>query len=546
MGDEPQRGADEAPEDEMDSGFVGEITTYVKAGYPILNIVSSEEDRAIDLLDELLQKPGVWQEPRRLVIWSISRGLVDVTGQRCGREDTRRPEQALEAMRKAEFPGFFLFKDFHPYIKDGAENASLLIRMIRDAAPTLRATGKVMIWLSPVQFIPPELEKDVTLVDLPLPTEQEYRDILEKLIDQVKDNPRVMIELDDDGKDEIVKACQGLTRSEAENTLAKAIVSRRGLNKSDVNAVLSGKEQIIRKSGILDYYATSADFGQIGGLGNLKAWLQERNGGFSQRARDFGLPYPRGVMLVGVPGCGKSLCAKAVAAEWNKPLLRFDLGRIFASLVGESEERMRKALAVAEGVAPAILWIDELEKGLSGIGGGGDSGVSSRVFGELLTWMEEKAKPVFVVATANDISKLPPELLRKGRLDEIFFVDLPTAQERAEILGIHLMRRGRAPSDYRIRDLVAATDGFSGAELEEIVVSALFRAFSTPDKDLATEHLLQAAAETVPLARSRAAQIESLRRWAAENCRMAATPPEDAEGEQEGSVQSRRRRLMDL
>lgn len=418
--------------------------------------------------------------------------------------------------------------------------------MIRDLAPELRASGKVLVWLSPVQLIPPELEKDVTLVDLPLPAEEEYHEILAALIEQVKDNPRVMIDLDDDGKDEIVKACQGLTRSEAENALAKAIVSKQGLSGSDVRSILTEKEQIIKKSGILEYYATVEDFGRIGGLGNLKSWLRQRNAGFTQKARDFGLPFPRGVMLVGVPGCGKSLCAKAVAAEWNKPLLSFDLGRVFAGLVGESEERMRRALEVAEGVAPAILWIDEIEKGLSGIGGGGDGGVASRVFGELLTWMEEKTRPVFVVATANDISLLPPELLRKGRLDEVFFVDLPSALERADILGIQLASHRRSPSDYRIADLVPETEGFSGAELQEVVVSALYRAFSEPERELRTEHLVDAARNIVPLSRSRAAEIETLRRWAAKNCRMAAAPPETVDKPEPGSPESRRRRMMDL
>jgi SpoVK/Ycf46/Vps4 family AAA+-type ATPase len=248
-----------------------------------------------------------------------------------------------------------------------------------------------------------------------------------------------------------------------------------------------------------------------------------------------------------VPGCGKSLCAKAVASEWNKPLLRFDLGRVFAGLVGESEERMRRALAVAEGVAPAILWIDEIEKGLAGTSGGGDGGVASRVFGNLLTWMEEKTKPVFVVMTANDISKVPPELLRKGRIDEIFFIDLPNPHERAEILAIHLVRRGRAPSDFDFRPLADATDGFSGAELAEMVNSALYEAFATPKKTLTTEHLVQAAKETIPLSRSRQPDIEHLRRWAAENCRMAAGKP-DAKtlSDEDDSATTRRQRVIDL
>ena len=324
-----------------------------------------------------------------------------------------------------------------------------------------------------------------------------------------------------------------------------------------MQSILDEKEQIIRKSGILEFWGAVDDFGGVGGLSNLKAWLKQRNQGFSQRARDFGLPYPRGVLLVGVPGCGKSLCAKAVAAEWKKPLLKFDLGRVFGSLVGESEERMRKALGVAEGVAPAILWIDELEKGLSGAGGGGgDGGVASRVFGNLLTWMEEKKKPVFVVATANDITKLPPELLRKGRMDEIFFVDLPTPTERAEILMIHLARRGRDPREFDLPALVRATDEFNGAELEDVVVSALYEAFSEKidnqeakqEPKLESRHLLRAAAGSVPLARTRHQQIRELREWASRNCRPAARAPDEPEGET-GAAENlveKQARLLDL
>jgi SpoVK/Ycf46/Vps4 family AAA+-type ATPase len=310
-----------------------------------------------------------------------------------------------------------------------------------------------------------------------------------------------------------------------------------------VKSILDEKEQIIRKSGILEYTAAVEDFNGIGGLGQLKRWLAQRNEGFSQKARDFGLPNPRGVMLVGVPGCGKSLCAKAVAAEWQKPLLKFDLGRVFAGLVGESEERMRRALAVAENVAPCVLWIDEMEKGLAGIGGVGDSGVATRVFGTLLTWMEEKKHPVFVVATANNIDQLPPELLRKGRMDEIFFVDLPTPRDRAEILMIHLAKRQRTPADYDIPALVRASDGFSGAELEEVVIDALYEAYSSPERMLNTGHLLNSARQIIPLSRSRARDIETLRQWATVNCRMAASEevPDDP-----GSIASRRIRALDI
>jgi len=372
----------------MATAFVKDLGTYIRAGYPIVTIVSSEEDRALELVDELLRQREMWKRPRKLFVWSVSRGFVDAEGRPATKEDTRRPEQALAFVAGFAEGALFLFKDFHPYLRDGAPNAALLIRLLRDLVPELKGSPRTLLWVQPVLQIPMELQKDVTVVDLPLPTEDEYRQVLDRMVEQVRSTPTVTVDLDDDAIDAIVKACQGLTRSEAENALAKAIVARQGLSGSDVKSILEEKEQIIRKSGILEYTAAVQDFGGIGGLGSLKSWLRQRNEGFSRKARDFGLPYPRGVMLVGVPGCGKSLCAKAVAAEWQKPLLKFDLGRVFAGLVGESEERMRKALGVAEGVAPCVLWIDELEKGLAGIGGSGDSGVATRVFGTLLTWME--------------------------------------------------------------------------------------------------------------------------------------------------------------
>ncbi len=534
----------------MAEAFVRDLATYIRAGYPVVTIVSSEEDRALELIVELLREKAMTKRARKLLVWSVSRGFTDADGRPAAKEDTRDPMRALAFVANYADGALFLFKDFHPYLREQAPNAALLIRHLRDLVPGLKGTPRTLLWLSPVLAIPPELQKDVTVVDLPLPAEAEYRDVLNRLVAPYRDDPKVMIDLDDDAVDGIVKACQGLTRAEAENALAKAIVSQQGLTGADIKAILDEKEQIIRKSGILEYTAAVADFADIGGLGNLKVWLRQRNEGFSQRARDFGLPNPRGVMLVGVPGCGKSLCAKAVAAEWRKPLLKFDLGRVFAGLVGESEERMRKALEVAEGVAPCVLWIDELEKGLSGVGGTGDSGVATRVFGTLLTWMEEKAKPVFVVATANDISRLPPELLRKGRLDEIFFVDLPTLQNRGEILAIHLARRNRTPGDFDIAAVARATEDFSGAELEELVIDALYEAFGEDDRELRTEHLLNSAKAIKPLAKSRAREITTLRDWAGQNCKPAVAPDGEVQDGQSlpgaDSIADRRARLVDL
>jgi len=528
------------------SEFLSDLSVYVRAGYPILSIVSGEEDRALECVEALRRTPAFQAKPRESYVWSVSRGLLDANGQPVGREDTRRPDAALLAVARIEKPALVVFKDFHPYLREGSPGASAIVRHLRDLVGDLKRAGKVLLWVSPVLFIPPELEKDITVLDLPLPTEAEYRAVLDELLLSVKDNPRVVVDLNDEGRDELVKACQGLTRAEAENALARTIVSRGRLDGEDVRSILAEKEQIIRKSGILEFTPAVDTFDAIGGLGNLKRWLTRRNQAFSERARKFGLPPPKGVLLVGVPGCGKSLCARAVSAAWRKPLLKFDLGKVFGSLVGQSEENMRKALTVAEGVAPSILWIDELEKGLAGAGGGGgDGGVSARIFGSLLTWMEEKEKPVFVVATANDVSRLPPELLRKGRMDQIFFVDLPTPRERAEILAIHLARRQRDAGDFDLAAVVHATDDFSGAEIQSVVTEALYTAFEGEEKRLTTDHLLAEARRTVPLARARRAEIEALRRWASENCVPAALPPEATPGS-EDSPAARRARMLDI
>ena len=297
------------------------------------------------------------------------------------------------------------------------------------------------------------------------------------------------------------------------------------LSGEDVNEVFAEKQQIIRKSGLLEYYAASEDFSNVGGLAVLKDWLNKRAVAFTDEARAFGLPAPKGILLLGVQGCGKSLCAKAVSRLWQLPLLRFDMGRMFGSFIGSSEENVRRAIAVAESVAPAILWVDEIDKAFAGSQSSGatDGGTTARVFGTFLTWLSEKNAPVFVVATANDVSQLPPELLRKGRLDEIFYVDLPSEEERGEIFRIHLAKRGRDPKNFDLPALAAASRDFSGAEIEEAIISALYDAFYSR-QELTTEHVLTALAQTVPLAKTMDEKISHLRHWAEGRARHASRP----------------------
>jgi SpoVK/Ycf46/Vps4 family AAA+-type ATPase len=308
---------------------------------------------------------------------------------------------------------------------------------------------------------------------------------------------------------------------EAENVFAKSLIEK---HKFDVDVILGEKEQIIRKSGILEYYPFNENIGDVGGLDLLKGWMEKRTVAFTEKARDFGLPSPRGVLLLGVQGCGKSLSAKAIGSLWRLPLLRLDVGRIFAGIVGSSEENMRKAIRVAESVAPCLLWLDELEKGFSGTQSSGmsDGGTTSRVFGTFLTWMQDKKAPAFVVATSNDVTSLPPELLRKGRFDEIFFIDLPAHEERKQIFIIHLRKRKRNPDDFDLDRLAESTPGFSGAEIEAVVVDALYDAFDET-RELTTDSIVAAAAHTVPLAMTMQERIEGLREWAKTRARDASS-----------------------
>ena len=331
------------------------------------------------------------------------------------------------------------------------------------------------------------------------------------------------VDLDAEGRERLLQAAMGLTLGEAENVFAKIIVQGGRLSGEDVKEVFAEKQQIIRKSGLLEYYAAEEDFSNVGGLGVLKDWLNKRAVAFTDEARAFGLPAPKGILLLGVQGCGKSLCAKAVSRLWQLPLLRFDMGRMFGSLVGSSEENVRRAIGVAESVAPAVLWVDEIDKAFVGSQSSGatDGGTTARVFGTFLTWLSEKSTPVFVVTTANDVSQLPPELLRKGRLDEIFYVDLPSDEEREEIFRIHLAKRGRDPKNFDLKTLVESSQDFSGAEIEEAIISALYDAFYEK-QELTTSHVLTSLRQTVPLAKTMAEKVASQRKWAAGRTRNAS------------------------
>jgi ATP-dependent 26S proteasome regulatory subunit len=503
--------------------FQTELETLIRARYPILYILSSEEVRLQNMITDIAAK-----RQKKVFEWSYSTGIVpagtSIQSQKLRNAATKDPLMALDQVIEQVEPAIFIFKDFHPFL---TKNNFAVTRKLKEIALHLKNSFKTIILVSPVVEIPTELEKEITLLNHPLPSRDELAALLDRIIADVKQFRQVNIELDETGRDRLLQAALGLTLGEAENVFAKIIVKAERLSADDVSEVFAEKQQIIRKSGLLEYYATDENFAHVGGLSVLKDWLARRAVAFTNDAREFGLPAPKGILMLGVQGCGKSLCAKSVSNLWQLPLLRFDMGRMFGSLVGSSEENVRRAISVAESVAPAILWVDEIDKAFAGSQGSGstDGGTTARVFGTFLTWLSEKSAPVFVVATANDISQLPPELLRKGRLDEIFFVDLPAPDERKEIFKIHITKRKRDPSKFDLDALMNASAEFSGAEIEEAVNSALYDAFYSKT-ELATENIQTSLSQTVPLARTMDEQINRLRSWAQGRARNASVPRE--------------------
>jgi SpoVK/Ycf46/Vps4 family AAA+-type ATPase len=510
-------GGSPRPADAARPKFLRDLDTMVRARYSLLYLVSWEEPRVDAILEDLARAHG-----KTLYNWSITGGLRKIAGARFVPpvDGTQDPGEVLRAIQKLSEPSLVVLKDFHPYLHDPA-----VVRALRELAQQLKSTFTTLLLLSPVLNIPVELEKELSVLDVPLPTFPELSQLLDEIVAVLMKSGRATIKLDEGQREQVVKAALGLTLTEAENAFAKAIAIDNRLDASDVQVILEEKRQVIRKSGLLEYYPAEESLSAVGGLENLKEWLARRTAAFGEAARSFGLPEPKGLLLLGVQGCGKSLVAKAVAAQWRLPLLRLDIGRIFSGLVGSSEENLRKAIRVAEGVAPAVLWIDEIEKGLSGMGSSGmtDSGVTARVFGAMLTWLQEKTAPVFVIATANRIESLPPELLRKGRFDDIFFVDLPGAAERREIFDIHIRRRGRDPARFDGVALAELSENFSGAEIEQTVVAGLYDAFAQ-GVDLQPSHLTHAIAETVPLATTMKEEITRLRDWARTRTRPASRP----------------------
>lgn len=488
--------------------FKDEFELLLRARYPLIYIPTLEEER----VEEAIAQCAKTQGNRAIYIWDFVEGYQgNPTDAGAGR---RNPLQALEQVEKlnAAAPAIFILRDFHRFLDDVSVS-----RKLRNLARLLKSQPKNIVILSPQLAIPEDLSEVLTVLEFPLPDRTEIRCEIERLLAATGRSLESRI------LDEMVRSSQGLSMERIRRVLARAIATHGELRSEDVELILEEKRQTIRQTQILEFYPATEQISDIGGLDNLKEWLLRRGGAFSDRARQYGLPHPRGLLLVGIQGTGKSLTAKAISHHWHLPLLRLDVGRLFAGLVGESESRTRQMIQLAEALAPCVLWIDEIDKAFGGVDSKGDGGTTSRVFGTFITWLAEKNSPVFVVATANNIQALPPEMLRKGRFDEIFFVGLPSQSEREEIFTVHISRlRPHNLKNYDLQRLAYETPDFSGAEIEQALIEAMHLGFSQ-NRDFTTDDILEAASQIVPLARTAQEQIQLLQNWsAAGKARMAS------------------------
>lgn len=491
--------------------LVTTLDLMIRARYPIIYLVTPEEEPA----EELLVRVGDRSDPpRKLFIWDLVRGWED-TG-----EDRGSAMAALGRVLRSspDEDTLFILRDMHVILRNAtSEKNAPVVRELKNLSRELKRSRKMLILLSHTLEVPTDLSEEITAIDIPLPNTQEIGALLDQHV------APEWLQLSSLAREQMIKACQGLSRERIRRVLAKALAAKQEVNESDIALVLEEKQQAIRQTGILEFFSARETLKSVGGLDNLKQWVRVRQEAFSEEARRYGLPNPKGILLVGIQGTGKSLSSKTIANEWRLPLLRLDVGRLFGGIVGESESRVRQMIQLSEAMAPCVLWIDEIDKAFGNLSGqfDGDSGTSRRVFGTLITWMQEKTSPVFIVATANNVPLLPPELLRKGRFDEIFFLNLPTEKERKEIFRVHLQRL--RPSRLREFDLDAMAQkavDFSGAEIEQAIVDGMYQAFggagTQERRDFTTQDILQAIEDTVPLAEIAREQIESMKCWAAQ------------------------------
>ena len=482
-----------------------DLELLIRSRYSLIVLETNEEERAEQVLGSLASRLAI---PH--FTWSRTKGLrrADLPNEIYKTQD---PSLALSHIESSGIPALYHLRDFAPFLQDAALTAKL-----KDAALQLVNRKGAIVVSGHGLELPETLRSLATTARLPRPTVGDYATLLQRTVRDLAARSSVEVKISKQDTEALLANLKGLTLEEASRILTKAIIEDGCLTRDDIAHVMAAKKAVIEREGILEYFPADEGMADIAGLEGLKRWLAKRRAiiADAKRAAEFGLEFPRGVLLLGVPGCGKSLSAKAIAREWSLPLLRLDPGKLYDKYIGESERNFRRAITVAERMSPLVLWIDEIEKAFAA-GGEGDGGTSLRILGSFLSWLQERRGDVFVVATANDVTRLPPELLRKGRFDEIFFVDLPTPGERCAIFGIHLRKRNQRAESFNLPALAAATDGFSGAEIEQVIVSALYSAFSA-NTPLATAHLLAEISLTKPLSVTMGERFDAMREWARE------------------------------
>lgn len=496
----------------MPSSAAEQLEHWIRAQHPCISIPTIEEAEALQVARDVALELG-----RDLWIWSMSRGVHDgLVAKSASVTDTEHPAAAALylASRPANTPPcIVVMLDVAGHLKD-----ERTLRHLRDLIAACERAGNALVLIDPTSELPPAIRGVATVLELGLPDEAQLETILRDTLRSRNAVSRISVDLTRKDLQTIIRNLRGLSARQAHQVILDTVCDDARFDMSDVNTILAQKRRHLQSAGLLEYIESPVDLSEIGGLRKLKAWLKQREEALSDEAAAFGIPPPRGVLMLGVQGAGKSLSAKAVATAWQRPLLRMDVGALYDKYIGESERRLREALHQAEMMAPIILWIDEIEKAFaSAAAQSSDGGLSKRMFGSLLTWMQERRAPVFLIATANDIEALPPELLRKGRFDEIFFIDLPDAEARRMIFAIHLRKRKREPSEFDLVALANAAEGFSGAEIEQAVIAALHDAFAEKSQ-LATSHILFALQNSPPLSVTMAEKVQALRRWSKGRC----------------------------
>ena len=478
--------------------FLNDFLLLLKARYPIIYINTYEEER-VEYIIRLCTKKYI---SRTYYSWDFINGYQGNPND--SKFAAKNPLEALELVEKltTETAAVFILKDYDNFLKDLS-----IIRKLKNLNKDLKTQQKNLIIISPEVNIPDSLKELITVIEFPLPNYNEIQEELKRLINSLQQN------MTTEQLNELTLACQGLSLERIRRVLSKIIAQHGEINESSPTLILEEKKQIIQQTQLLEFCIANKKLDDLGGLDNFKTWLKRRDEAFSQSALDYGLPYPKGVVLVGVQGTGKSIAAKIIANEWKLPLLRLDFGRLFASLVGQSESRIRKAIQIAEALAPCVLWVDEIDKAFAGVQNGGDSGTTSRVLATFITWLSEKTTPVFVVATANNIEWIPPEVLRKGRFDEVFFLSLPTREEREAIFRVHLKKsRPNQFEKFQIPVLGDLSKNFSGAEIEQVVVDAMRLGFNQ-EREFTTEDIIISIQNCVPLAQTKSKEIKALQEW---------------------------------